>query len=1662
MRTKYNSCIYFFALLNFIAAYSFAGVESSTSVLKGTQVNMGAIIETEDQHFTYMSANNPSAWNFKNKTAQAWLSTYVDRDNPEYWPTAYDLDLEFEVTFSTYDYNTNSFILSTPFTSLQHVSYSPDYEDTEADKVKISFSNAHKINISLLNIYIAGTQTPVTTIPTNLIVEAGVDIERYYTFNATSIPTEVYNRSYDLDNDGFKDELEIYWDYISGAEEYDLEWTFVNDYSNSESQADLRPASSIPFTRFDMEHNATRVRVKEQSYRIPLLTERGYIIYRLRPIGRGGINEGDFDKIVYGRWTTDNFTINDIGDFSAYSYYVSNTYSQGSGQPTVTGGHEKKKNWQVTTTFAENGKRKEVINYADGTLRNRQTVTRINSADSAALITETLYDHQGRAAVQTLPAPTSNEAMPSKIIKYYPYFSISASNTPYNRADFDLDNNCLPLLNGMDSISTGQNLGGASKYYSELNNLIFSQRDFLPSAKGFPFTLVEYEPDNTNRIRTQTGVGKDHNLLSSHATGYFYGQPEQEQLDRLFAAEAGYSQHYKKNMVRDANGQVSISYIDMQGRTVATSLAGDSTGNLIALKKPSSTDPNPSLVALNAETLTVDLLSKYQASDKDTPKDNNIKSTDSTSLMYASQKLVAAPSIYTFNYSLTAPDFTTNCTPASFPAKYNLEIDVKDACSKSVLQNSVSAVVTSSTTSNLTTSVAIPVGSYKIEKTLKVNEQAVKDYTADYIAAADTTCILTKHDFIAWNLNHSIDLKDCDMTCSECVANLISTLGERAAYIASTACSGNPAACGAEWDALYEECMAPCKSTSLCETGYQMMLADVSPGGQYGATSGNDTRLSVFNSSNSFPHNSYTGLKRSWRGPSPAYADELGKLSLIELTEISTGVYSPALNTGETPTFTNGKYYAKPEQFSELSDFLKYWQPSWAKSLVLYHPEYEYYKWCSPLDKINGSLCYSNADFDEAMFKAKTFEAAQEVTFTSCGTTEYDLTNISTLLDLDPFFNNAPIGYGDLNISCNGTSSTVKAQMQAVMNSYNNGMTMANFAAFTEKYSTWYASNYPTTGFSFGSGTAAEKNEQWEIFRGFYLAEKQKLMQKAADRYVVNNYSASAPANNYDPVYNFCGCIGEEAYSPLLPCPLIPKGYVTGFFSGPIVDEEQSCSVFNGELYKNKNRRYGFADLIAPPLDINALQTTTDYQIYKETGLCPAITHLKNWLTDMAQKTTFTGNQALLGIEGFSPKLYGLVGGNASTYTAYTWSPSIAGATLSIQLTGSPNGCSGNNAVTLTIPASVSLTWSNYNSNWKITQFTDISPLGNNNFNVKVEIDEDPISASNALRYEIFAGTTASCLNLADCETTFSSLEGADCKPGDEILDLQMLMNMLSAAGKIEETNFANCQALNVTPYNAIFNKKLAGYLPAGTYKWQKVGNEYRITANSTDYLKLVIENAGTNPLSNGQVFTHINSVTDATYSLRFEVVGTSGFRLANLYDIDTPIPTGTCDPPNSCKTREHKFLSDMEILLKGLINYVFVNYSGSYNLTDPFIPLTGTYMFSQDMHTYLSVTGSENFVADGTIHADAFEISISDANNSLSPVYCTIKLEKLKGPYESFMSSYPRTFLADENRLVNGKAYEFTAAYGHLSRLRGASCFPLKNCNECIPLPTPLSDWIV
>ncbi len=383
-------------------------------------------------------------------------------------------------------------------------------------------------------------------------------------------------------------QLIISWDpsAFSGAEEYDLEWTFVDSMSVWGTAIENQYGGQGPFTipaateTQWMTHNSTRVTVTYSPYTINLPYQSGYVLVRMRSATYQAVT----NLRLTGGWV---YTIDD----------------QGHSAVAVVPYNERNLNWQYTGAFAEEGKRKEVTTYYDGSQRSRQSVM-VNNSDltyksdgslsPTAVVQETIYDLMGRPAVNILPAPTK-----SNILNYVPSFNQNNSNTPFNYANIHIDNgnNVTSCAISGDPMNT---ISGASQYYSPSNSFLDAQNlvnyyfnPYIPDAQQFPYSLTQYTPDNTGRVARQGGVGPILQAGGANDTRYFYGKPTITELQRMFGMEAGDASHYLKNMVIDPNGQASVSYIDANGKTIATALAGNAPPTMDSLPGNNSSAISP-------------------------------------------------------------------------------------------------------------------------------------------------------------------------------------------------------------------------------------------------------------------------------------------------------------------------------------------------------------------------------------------------------------------------------------------------------------------------------------------------------------------------------------------------------------------------------------------------------------------------------------------------------------------------------------------------------------------------------------------------------------------------------------------------------------------------------------------------------------------------------------------------------------------------------------------------------------------------------------------------------------------------------------------------------------------------------------------------------------
>lgn len=332
------------------------------------------------------------------------------------------------------------------------------------------------------------------------------------------------------------------WTYAGEATEYDLEWVFIEEHENF--------TGSTPQEAFEFKE-PVRVTVSKPYYTHLTYYPDGELWYRVRA---AGYNPQYPDHRIPGEWF----------------------YSPC--EAIAIDNHEPEKNWQLQTVFAEEGKYKKIMQYFDGTLRQRQSQTNLSS-DTTTLVGETMYDYEGRKSVDILPVPVTDVSL-----SYRPAFNV------FDAVETIVENNTSADLKKFhyDNRRTGNSImassSGAAWYYSNQNATNGIHRDFIPDAEGYVYSQTEYLNDGTGRVARQSGVGEEFRHDGAHTTRYFYGGATRSELIRLFGTNVGNASHYKKNLVVDPNGQVSVSYLDQEGRVIATALAGEKPSNVDSLK----------------------------------------------------------------------------------------------------------------------------------------------------------------------------------------------------------------------------------------------------------------------------------------------------------------------------------------------------------------------------------------------------------------------------------------------------------------------------------------------------------------------------------------------------------------------------------------------------------------------------------------------------------------------------------------------------------------------------------------------------------------------------------------------------------------------------------------------------------------------------------------------------------------------------------------------------------------------------------------------------------------------------------------------------------------------------------------------------------------------
>lgn len=957
--------------------------------------------------------------------------------------------------------------------------------------------------------------------------------------------------------------LYVSWTSMPAAESYELEWTYISNQGAAAGQTlnkeNIRLRDGI------FRHNSSRVAIAHPAYFIPLVYEKGLIVFRVRPVGKN-IVDGELTDIK-GEWTIQERqnTLKDVSNDYIYTF----------------DGLENKLNWQSSISFAEEGKNKTVVSYHDGSLRNRQAVTRINT-DERAIVGETFYDHNGRPVIQVLPVPVRGEEETG--FNFRPHFNLPEGSSVMQKSVFDpalSGSSCSPLA---PQFSTAT---GSSFYYSGANTFGTSgntgqnilNKNYIPDAGGYPYTQTRYVGDNTGRIAAQSGVGQTHMLGGGHDTRYFYGVPLQAEISRLFGTQVGMGGFYKKNSVIDPNGQMSVSYLDLSGKVIATALAGGNATNL------------DNLPGNNERTISSNLITSA----------SNLPDSDGRGKTMIYPLTVTTSVDYSFDYSLSAGVYTVSCTGSNdetielkMAGVLDAGVALYDECNVPVFSESVSldddfgpgVTGGSKNINRVVPAQDLPAGQYRLVKSVRINQAKLDDYLEEYFSNDTYVCVLRDEDFLAAAYD-SIDFSGCNLTCSDCHDRIDELIAKM------------PVALSAKDQALLRErCNEICLENSTCISGLYNMLATVSPDGQYGqvhpanpaldnATSlntesqpenlnmdgkdfavGTDDSgdpslsmdnsvvperfpLSIFNDNNILVVNRFlrTGgnafYRASWRRPIivsvSGASDPTSKNQVIFNQDLATATYAegdyydengepayayvqkdgdnylPRVVPGATvipaESVTEPMLYkVRLKYLADVRDFLKHWQVHFANYLVPYHPEFAYYVECTGRGAIN--------DYEEKMIDMNELTADDPVRLQFLrkemdGSTLYLLPDV---LAKDPIFTDTKIP-ADLRIdlAAKVTNYRIIYDEQGVPVTPRAYYSLAQYSTIVAGCPNPFmaACRKPDCE----SGRYLETDDDaWMAFKSLYLTERQRILREASTRKAIEGR-----------YYN--GCIGNTTFN---------------------------------------------------------------------------------------------------------------------------------------------------------------------------------------------------------------------------------------------------------------------------------------------------------------------------------------------------------------------------------------------------------------------------------------------------------------------------------------------------------------------------------------------------
>lgn len=278
----------------------------------------------------------------------------------------------------------------------------------------------------------------------------------------------------------------------------------------------------------------------------------GYYVWRIRPIGN--YYDGEVaNNENWGSWETayeDGDAFNETDPTSIGHAAMTFYYEQPNKKlPTV-----------YSRTFSDNYQYFEGIIFGNLIGQQLQSQSYLPSEDKL-VVKQNVYDHSGRTSLVLMPAVVDQNEF------NYINDLAKANSKSYGPENFDEDDN----YNKPDPLDGGK----IHEFWSDQN-----PDPTIDDAKGYPFTKINFLNDGTDRIIESSLPGEVHAMGSevsgsTRTTTMNYTTATDDELVRVFGDEAESDQFVRKIVTSDPNHINTATYVDAQGKTIATCLTNN-------------------------------------------------------------------------------------------------------------------------------------------------------------------------------------------------------------------------------------------------------------------------------------------------------------------------------------------------------------------------------------------------------------------------------------------------------------------------------------------------------------------------------------------------------------------------------------------------------------------------------------------------------------------------------------------------------------------------------------------------------------------------------------------------------------------------------------------------------------------------------------------------------------------------------------------------------------------------------------------------------------------------------------------------------------------------------------------------------------------------------